>query len=128
GDHPGDHARGLRYPGTGDPGPGLRRTPGAAARQTPHHHWKGPLMNTTTRTRPTHAPVRAAVVGVDKLSEHFTRITFAAPGVGTPDVPIYDQRIKLIFPAPGHPLPDLGADWYASWCALPEDTRGVMRT
>lgn len=85
-------------------------------------------MNTTTRTRPTHAPVRAAVVGVDKLSEHFTRITFAAPGVGTPDVPIYDQRIKLIFPAPGHPLPDLGADWYASWCALPEDTRGVMRT
>ncbi|BAC17493.1 Siderophore-interacting FAD-binding domain protein [Corynebacterium efficiens YS-314] len=85
-------------------------------------------MNTTTRTRPTHAPVRAAVVGVDKLSAHFTRITFTAPGVGTPGTPIYDQRIKLIFPVPGHPLPDLTRDWYASWCALPEDTRGVMRT
>lgn len=82
----------------------------------------------TTRTRPTHAPVCATVVGVDKLSEHFTRITFTAPGVGTPGTPIYDQRIKLIFPTPGHPLPDLTGDWYASWCALPADTRGVMRT
>ena len=85
-------------------------------------------MNTATRKRPTHAPVRATVVGVDKLSAHFTRVTFTAPGVGTPGVPIYDQRIKLIFPAPGHPLPALSGEWYACWCALPEDTRGVMRT
>lgn len=88
-------------------------------------------MNTSTKSRPSHAPVTATVLSVEKLSPHFIRITFAAPGVGSSGSGIFDQRIKLIFPAPGHALPVLSGvngNWYATWCALPEATRGVMRT
>lgn len=46
------------------------------------------------------------------------------------DTPLYDQRIKLIFPNPGQPLPEFPQEglWYEEWAKLPEDSRGVMRT
>lgn len=88
-------------------------------------------MKTSTIKRPSHVPVTATVLSAEKLSPHFTRITFATPGVGSSGSGIFDQRIKLIFPTPGHALPvlsDADENWYAAWCALPEATRGVMRT
>jgi NADPH-dependent ferric siderophore reductase len=42
-----------------------------------------------------------------------------------------DLRVKLLFPAPGHPLPalaDLSNGWYTQWLAVPEHRRGWMRT
>jgi NADPH-dependent ferric siderophore reductase len=76
---------------------------------------------------------RAIVDGVERVSPTFVRVTFAGDelsDLGTPGR-VFDQRIKLIFPASGHPLPSLsgaGNDWYTRWVALPERSRGSMRT
>lgn len=83
-------------------------------------------------TRPGYGPVRAVVHSAAQLSPTFLRIIFSGPemtGVGSTG-PVFDQRIKLIFPTPGYPLPCLPDDdsWYTTWLALPEDSRGSMRT
>ena len=73
--------------------------------------------------------VRAAT----RLSPTFVRLELGGDclaDLGT-DGPSYDQRIKLVLPGARGTLPVLdGADpdWYAAWCALPEDERGQMRT
>ena len=76
---------------------------------------------------------RARVEKVDRISPTFARVTFGGDALlsfGTPGG-VLDQRIKLIFPAEGQPLPELpgsGADWYQAWLAVPETHRGSMRT
>lgn len=74
---------------------------------------------------------RARVEAVERVSPTFARVTFGGPALddfGTPGA-VLDQRIKLIFPSPGHDLPRLeGDDWYAAWLAVPEAERGSMRT
>lgn len=74
----------------------------------------------------------AEVVRAERLSPSFVRVHLAAPELAEfgVDGPSYDQRIKLVFPAEGGPLPVLGQgeDWYAEWLALPEAGRGHMRT
>jgi NADPH-dependent ferric siderophore reductase len=74
---------------------------------------------------------RAAVLAVERVSPTFARVTFGGAELddfGTPGA-VLDQRIKLIFPAPGRPLPTLAqGDWYQAWLAVPEDQRGSMRT
>ena len=76
---------------------------------------------------------RATVESVERLSPSFVRVTFVGPDladVGTLGH-VLDQRIKLIFPTAAGELPDIagrGADWYQAWLALPEETRGSMRT
>ncbi len=47
------------------------------------------------------------------------------------DGPLYDQRIKLIFPNAAGRLPSIeGADesWFETWLDIPEEERGAMRT
>lgn len=75
---------------------------------------------------------RAHVQAVERVSPTFARITFGGDDLadfGTPGA-VLDQRIKLIFPAPGHDLPEFsaGGDWYQAWLAVPEESRGSMRT
>jgi len=74
---------------------------------------------------------RAEVRAVERVSPTFARITFGGADLadfGTPGA-VLDQRIKLVFPSPGHPLPVLGeGDWYSAWLAVPEGERGTMRT
>ncbi len=74
------------------------------------------------------------VVRVDRLSPSFVRVELGGAclehfGV---DGPLYDQRIKLVFPGvPGGPPPSFeGVDdsWWATWLARPEEERGHMRT
>ncbi len=72
-------------------------------------------------------------VSVERISPSFVRIVFASPALADfgVDGPRYDQRIKLIFPAAGHGLPDYsGADesWLETWFEKPEEERGHMRT
>lgn len=80
-----------------------------------------------------HQTVRVRAETVERVSPTFARVTFAGPELrafGNPGA-TFDQRIKLIFPPEETGvLPDLGggADWYADWLALPDDTRGAMRT
>lgn len=79
-----------------------------------------------------YTPARAVVEQVEQLSPNFRRITFggaelAKLGAGGP---VYDQRIKLIFPSAAGRLPELPAtgDWYQHWLGLPGQQRGIMRT
>jgi NADPH-dependent ferric siderophore reductase len=74
----------------------------------------------------------ATVSSVERVSPSFVRITFSGADLadfGTPGR-VLDQRIKLVFPAPGASAPRLAAsdDWYSAWLALPDDERGAMRT
>ena len=74
------------------------------------------------------------VVRVGRISPSFVRVELGGPCLAEfgVDGPLYDQRIKLVFPGvPGGPLPSFaGADesWWDSWLALPDEERGHMRT
>jgi NADPH-dependent ferric siderophore reductase len=75
---------------------------------------------------------RASVARIEPLSTSFVRITFGGGDLAEfgSDAPLFDQRIKLIFPGSAGTLPTLSADadWYTSWLALPPEERGSMRT
>ncbi|TDD62506.1 siderophore-interacting protein [Kribbella antibiotica] len=70
------------------------------------------------------------VQAVEDLSPHLRRVTFVAPRLTDAVVAGPDQRIKILLPPPnGSNLKLLsGEDWYADWCAQPEDERFIMRT
>jgi len=72
-------------------------------------------------------------VSVERLSPSFVRVVLAGPELADLgiDGPSYDQRIKLVFPHEGRPLPSLAdADesWLTTWIDRPVETRGHMRT
>lgn len=71
-------------------------------------------------------------VEVARLSPSFVRVVFASPDLADlEDGPRYDQRIKLVFPVGGRPLPSLAdadASWLESWLDRPVEERGHMRT
>jgi len=72
---------------------------------------------------------------VELLTPSFLRVELGAPELADfgVDGPLYDQRIKLLFPGPTG-LPDLsspefqGPSWYQTWLAMPAETRGCVRT
>lgn len=72
-------------------------------------------------------------ISVDRISPTYVRVVLGSPALadfGTPG-PRFDQRIKLVFPAPGKALPDISdvdETWMSSWFELPEEERGAMRT
>jgi NADPH-dependent ferric siderophore reductase len=73
------------------------------------------------------------VVRVERLSPSFVRVELGGPALADVGVdgPLWDQRIKLVFPGESGRLPSFaGADasWYASWLDLPAEERGHMRT
>jgi NADPH-dependent ferric siderophore reductase len=74
------------------------------------------------------------VVRVDRLSPSFVRFELGGACLADfgVDGPLYDQRIKLVFPGvPGGPVPSFeGADdsWYDNWIKRPVEERGHMRT
>ena len=70
---------------------------------------------------------------VQELSPSFVRITLGGNGFDQigPEGHTLDQRIKLLIPTTGNPVPSAIADsanWYAAWLALPETDRGHLRT
>lgn len=72
-------------------------------------------------------------VRVERLSPSFVRVELGGACLADfgVDGPLYDQRIKLIFPDGDRPLPSLagaGASWYAEWLARPVAERGHLRT
>ncbi|MDN5765212.1 MAG: siderophore-interacting protein [Humibacillus sp.] len=73
------------------------------------------------------------VCEVERLSPSFVRIWLGGEGfeqVG-PEGTTLDQRIKIVIPNDGHPVPSSvieADDWYAAWLALPEIERGHLRT
>jgi NADPH-dependent ferric siderophore reductase len=90
---------------------------------------------TVTAAPPTMLAFDVEVVGVRRLGPSMVRVTFGGDclsrfGDGGPLGP-RDLRVKLMFPAPGAPLPDLSdlsPGWYQRWLALDPSVRGSMRT
>ncbi len=96
------------------------------------------------RSGPVRGPLvaDATVTAARRLSPSFVRLEIGGDALADLGVegPWWDQRIKLVVPAPGGSgsvvrAADLGVgpegapdDWYAAWCALPEERRGAMRT
>lgn len=73
------------------------------------------------------------VTAVERLSPSFVRVELASPALAHfgVDGPTYDQRIKLVFPPDGRPMPSFaGVDesWMREWLTRPADERGHMRT
>jgi NADPH-dependent ferric siderophore reductase len=73
-------------------------------------------------------------VQVERLSPSFVRVEFASPALAEfgVDGPLYDQRIKLIFPG-AQGLPSFAGSSeeesaMAAWFERPEEERGYMRT
>lgn len=73
------------------------------------------------------------VVRVERVTPSFVRIELGGPELaefGTPG-PVFDQRIKIIFPNAAGNLPsfaDADESWWTTWMEIPEDERGSMRT
>jgi NADPH-dependent ferric siderophore reductase len=73
------------------------------------------------------------VRSVTRLSPSFVRLELGGPALAHfgVDGPLYDQRIKLVFPNDEGSLPSFeGADdsWWDTWLEIPEAERGHMRT
>jgi NADPH-dependent ferric siderophore reductase len=73
------------------------------------------------------------VVAVRRLSPSFVRVELAGPALAEfgVDGPLFDQRIKLLFPNEAGALPSFagaGESWWSSWMELPEAERGHLRT
>ncbi|WP_243059540.1 siderophore-interacting protein [Nocardioides sp. SR21] len=89
---------------------------------------------TTTQDRLPMILDEVEVVRVERLSPAFVRVELGGACLAEfgVDGPLYDQRIKLVFPGvPGGPPPSFeGADdsWWDTWLSRPEEERGHMRT
>ena len=73
------------------------------------------------------------VVAVERLSPTYVRVELGSPVLADfgVDGPLYDQRIKLVFPNEAGRLPSFeGADesWFTTWLDIPASERGHMRT
>lgn len=72
--------------------------------------------------------VEATVWRVERVSPSFVRIGFTTPpGFGRAG-PVYDQRIKVVFPGANGLFRYDGPDWFERWCTAPVEVRGAMRT
>ncbi len=73
------------------------------------------------------------VVALERLSPTYVRVELGSPALADfgVDGPLYDQRIKLVFPNEAGNLPSFaGADesWFTTWLDIPAAERGHMRT
>ncbi|WP_322937230.1 siderophore-interacting protein [Nocardioides bizhenqiangii] len=70
---------------------------------------------------------------VERVSPSFVRIELAGPGLAECGAagPLYDQRMKIVFPNAAGNLPsfaDMNESWWDTWMQIPEEERGSMRT
>ncbi len=73
------------------------------------------------------------VVRAERVSPSFVRVELGGAALAEfgVDGPVFDQRIKVIFPNAAGNLPDFTAadeSWWTNWMEIPEDERGSMRT
>lgn len=88
------------------------------------------LAEAAPRERPAYRSFRVQVARVDRLTPHFTRITFTADDLIDFGTAGLDQRVKVVLPLPEigfAAFPDVD-DWYSAWRELPEALRNPFRT
>ena len=91
------------------------------------------MPSTQTVVRPAYRPFSVEVARVERLSPHFTRVTFAADELEHFGTARRDQRIKIVLPHADGTFSDFGqddaaGDWYDRWRALPHAARNAFRT
>ena len=82
-------------------------------------------MSTPFRFFPVH------LAAADDLSPTMRRLVFTGETLDDFADPGWDQRIKLVLPAPDggyNHLPDSGPQWYQQWLCLPQEQRPPLRT
>ncbi|MDQ0574775.1 siderophore-interacting protein [Agromyces albus] len=88
------------------------------------------LTGVESRPRPAYRTYRASVSRVERLTPHFTRVTFAGEELGGFGTAGLDQRIKIVLPLSEvgfAAFPDVD-DWYGAWRELPAESRNPFRT
>ena len=88
------------------------------------------LAEAAPRERPAYRSFRVQVARVERLTPHFTRITFTADDLVDFGTAGLDQRVKVVLPLPEigfAAFPDVD-DWYSAWRELPEALRNPFRT
>lgn len=90
---------------------------------------------TDTQAAPAEAPgwrfYDTVVTGTRRLGPSIVRLTLGAPVLAGFGAAGDDQRIKFVLPRPGADVSGLmvvGEDWYAAYCALPDEVRPHLRT
>ncbi|GAA0206754.1 siderophore-interacting protein [Corynebacterium riegelii] len=73
-------------------------------------------------------PFLATVVRSERVAPNFQRVTFTGIDAMGPAVPIRDLRIKLLIPPASGVLSLPEEGWWDAWRAMPEHTRGHLRT
>ncbi|WP_108250457.1 siderophore-interacting protein [Planctomonas deserti] len=84
-------------------------------------------------SEPVYRPFEVTVARIRRLGPSFLRFTFTGDDLEHFGTECLDQRIKVVVPVDGMPMCDLfgadgGADWYATWRALPDAERNPLRT
>jgi NADPH-dependent ferric siderophore reductase len=96
-----------------------------------------PIAPPVRDARPAYRPFRAVVAKVERLTPHFTRVTFTGDDLHCFGTDRRDQRVKIVFPIPGVGISDFGCDsaevlasgtWYSKWRELPDGLRNPFRT
>lgn len=77
--------------------------------------------------------IEVEVAAVERLTPSYIRVELASPALADfgVDGPLFDQRIKVVFPnAAGELASFEGADasWFGTWLDRPVEERGAMRT
>ncbi len=88
------------------------------------------LAEAAPRERPAYRSFRVQVARVERLSPHFTSITFTGDELGEFGTAGLDQRVKVVLPLPeiGFAAFPEGEDWYPAWRELPGELRNPFRT
>lgn len=88
------------------------------------------LAEAAQRERPAYRSFRVQVSRVERLSPHFTSVTFAGDDLHEFGTAGLDQRVKVVLPLPeiGFAAFPEGDDWYGSWRELPAGLRNPFRT
>ena len=88
------------------------------------------LAEAAARPRPAYRSFRATVARVERLTPHFTRVTFAGDELAEFGTAGFDQRVKVVLPLASSGFAHFPADedWYRAWRELPAERRNPFRT
>lgn len=89
-----------------------------------------PANTTEQQSRPSFRPYDVSVAAIQRLSDHFTRVTFTGAELHEFGTAGLDQRIKIVLPLPEIGVAHFphGTDWYEAWRNLPDGLRNPIRT
>jgi NADPH-dependent ferric siderophore reductase len=88
------------------------------------------LAEAAARPRPAYRSFRATVARIERMTPHFTRVTFTGDELAEFGTAGLDQRVKVVLPLADAGFAHFPADddWYKAWRELPAERRNPFRT